>query len=66
MSFAERVKFCGRADGRLLDDRLVARTGWTKAAEGGATPFWGEQFNLTEVPHFSTCSEYEPRVMPRG
>ncbi|GMK53729.1 hypothetical protein CspeluHIS016_0103150 [Cutaneotrichosporon spelunceum] len=40
----------------LLDDRLVARTGWTKAAEGGATPFWGEQFNLTEVPHFSTCT----------
>ncbi|BEI90983.1 uncharacterized protein CcaverHIS019_0310530 [Cutaneotrichosporon cavernicola] len=40
----------------LLDDRLVARTGWTKAAEGGATPFWGEQFNLSEVPHFSTCT----------
>ncbi|KLT41157.1 hypothetical protein CC85DRAFT_286715 [Cutaneotrichosporon oleaginosum] len=40
----------------LLDDRLVARTGWTKATEGGATPFWGEQFNLTEVPHFTTCS----------
>lgn len=41
---------------RLLDDTLIARTGWIKAADQGGTPFWGENFQFTDLQPFTNCT----------